>query len=114
MWDETSKGRTSLMYAVNSNMSSAAIVELLAQKADLNIPDQKGWTALMHAANNPDGMKKMKVLLRYGADVDLKNKKGQTALDIARKNLEEASKTKSSQIKEFEDIVNELEHVGTK
>ncbi len=105
------KGRTPLMYAVNSNKSSAAIVELLARKADLNVQDQKGWTALMHAANNPDGLKKMKVLLKYGADLSLKNKKGQTALDIAKENLEKALKTKSLQIKEFEDIVNELEGI---
>jgi len=71
-----------LIYAVKNNLFDIYKI-LIANGADVNLPDSDGITPLMYASN----IEIVKDLIKRGANVDVKNKYGETALNRS-KNIE--------------------------
>lgn len=91
--EEDSKESVALHYAAyNTTVDGLKIIELLAKKTPLDIPNRFERTPLMEAAsrNNHTAVKK---LLELGANPDIKTRHGLTALKIAeRRQFPESAK----------------------
>ena len=85
MWDEANEsvvGRTPLMLAAFRG-DTAAVVNLLERRADVNARDRDGDTALMFAAFKGHGLI-VALLLQYGANVYARARNGWTAKKAAQ------------------------------
>ncbi len=76
-------GKTPLMFAVESNVSSEVVRLLIAAGADVNAQDEHGLSPLSFAAANNLSPDVIQALVEAGADINAKNADGWTPLMLA-------------------------------
>lgn len=81
---QDNQGRTALFHAAQHRKNGhGAIISLLANNADVNMPDEQGWTPLMIAVARGD-VQTIERLFDAGADINQTNEEGKSSVDLSK------------------------------
>lgn len=80
---QDNQGRTALFHATQYRENGhGAIISLLANNSDVNMPDEQGWTPLMIAVARGD-VETVGRLFDGGANIHQTNEEGKSSVDLA-------------------------------